>query len=198
MNDYYLPLKIKTTDVLRKDWINPFNGDEGNLIKLFSGDYASTVLTDVFLQKFDMIGPINGVIVFHKDNFDPELGAHVDCYKSSDDSEPLLALAGVNLVLDQGVNTSAMQWFKLKDDTSTTANPIKLTNINSLYVEWSPKELDLVEEYSILEYPTLVRTNVPHTVRTGDGRRTCISLRFDSPCTTWEELYSLFDKAFNQ
>ena len=68
---------------------------------------------------------------------------------------------------------------------------------NTPYMNFSMAELSLEAEHCIDEFVTLVRTDVPHAISSGNGNRTCISIRFHKNYE-WDVAVDLFNKTFNQ
>jgi hypothetical protein len=132
---------------------------------------------------------LDAFMIFNTDaNRDPPT-AHVDY------TEPHISSAsiyGFNFV-PYGQN-STMEWFKPKSGTlPESQRALGKTNADTLYKYWEIHELEQIDSVSIKNKLTLVRTNIPHAVRTGNEPRWSVSFRSaDSSIKTWEDAIDRF------
>jgi len=115
--------------------------------------------------------------------------AHIDHMNPPHSSS---ALYGFNFV-PYGQD-SVMQWFKPKSGTLPgSQRELGKTNANTLYKYWTIDELELIDSVSIKNKLTLVKTGIPHAVRTGKEPRWSVSFRsFDPSFKSWEDAVDRF------
>jgi hypothetical protein len=132
---------------------------------------------------------IDAFMIFNTNANRPPPTAHIDYM------EPYTGTAvyGFNFV-PYGGHDSTMEWFKPKKETlPTELRPLGKTNADTLFKYWVMDELDLIDSVSIKNQLTLVRTDVPHAVRTGNEPRWSVSFRsFDTSIKTWEDVIDKF------
>jgi hypothetical protein len=123
-----------------------------------------------------------------KANRDPPT-AHIDHTEPSHFSA---SIYGFNFVT-HGQN-STMEWFKPKSGTLPECKrELGKTKADTLYKYWEIDELEQIDSVSIKNKLTLVRTDIPHAVRTGDEPRWAVSFRsFDPTIKTWEDAINKF------
>jgi len=186
---YFLPLNLKKIDVVRPDWVRPMD-----MVKWKGADYAKEVFTDSFLEKLSSIAKVSGLMIFNKMRQHNPVTAHIDVALIN--NKPIYINYGLNVVFDDSTDMSSkMQWYTRKNPE--IQKHVLISPGNTPYINFSTSELTLESEYSIDEYITLVRTDIPHSICSGNGIRTCVSLRFHEN-HDWEKAVELFNKTFNQ
>jgi hypothetical protein len=191
-NNYYLPININRNDAIKSTWNRPIE-----FIDSKDTNYAKEILTEEFYTKLTTIDDITNVMVFnsHQNYYPTE--AHIDITQYSGiEINPSSTNVGLNIVFDDSTDIKGtMRWYSLKD--STKNKKVEFTSAKTPYLSYATDQLNLEAEYCIGELVTLVRTNVPHAVSSGNKPRTCISLRFRNNMD-WVEAFVKFNKMFNQ
>lgn len=193
MNQYYVPLNIKTKNVLRPDWENIKEIQEFGIRKYPRAEIKS-LLNPSFFYVLDTVLPIYTMTVFTTGpNFTTE--THIDIAEIHN-GEVLIGCHAINLVVHKGPEIGYMRWYKSKKDDGLD---VTYTPANTPKLGFEKSNLDLVEEHQINEYVTLVRTDVPHDIETFNSTRICFSIRFKYNDTYkhWENAVSMVSKAFH-
>jgi hypothetical protein len=186
---YFLPLNLKKFDVIKPDWVRPTD-----VVKLRSSEYASEIFTTSFLEKLSTISKISGVMIFNKINHPSPTVAHADIALIN--NQPIYINYGLNIVFDDSTDfPSTMRWYSRR--FPKLEKKILISAGNTPYMNFTMGELSLEAEHCIDEFVTLVRTDVPHAISSGNGLRTCISIRFHNN-HDWDVAVDLFNKTFNQ
>lgn len=193
MNQYFLELNIDKQSILQRDYIKPTKII--NYIKWESIDYLKSIFTIDFLNTLSKVSEIAGALVFYKRNQQTPHEAHTDIAVIN---EKVIHIPyGMNIVFDDSNDIqSKMCWYSFKDNLQK--DEIKYSPAGVAYLTHPIKNLVLEQEHTISDKVTLVRTDVPHAIISGNGLRTCISIRFKSFASSWKEGYELFNEAFNQ
>ena len=185
----FLPLNVKKIDVIKPTWVRPTD-----VIKWRGSDYLNEIFTSPFLDKLSTILEISGVMIFNTINQPNPFHAHIDVALIN--SKPVYNKYGLNIVFDNSTDIpSAMRWYTRR--FPNIEKKILFSAGNTPYMNFNMEELLLKTEYSIDEFVTLVRTDIPHAISSGNGRRTCISIRFKEKYD-WGTATNLFNKTFNQ
>jgi len=185
---YFLPLNLKKFEVINPNWVRPTD-----IVKWKGNDYVNEIFIPSFLEKLSTISEISGVIIFNKINHQNPINAHIDVALIND--QPVYINYGLNIVFDDSTDiASTMRWYSHR--FPWLEKKIILSAGNTPYMDFSIAELSLETEYNINDFVTLVRTDIPHAVSSGNGRRTCISIRFKNNYD-WETATNLFNKTFN-
>lgn len=194
MNQYYLPLNIKTESVLNPNWreVIPDLGD--NFIKKYNVDTLQLLLEKVFFQKLNLISPVWHMLVFQSNKH--HVGScHLDVSYATDSFIKYHPYA-INLVVHEGPEIGSMNWYKQKVERQFE---VSYTYNGIIKVETNKDELELVDTCSIDDIVTLVRTNIPHNVAAKNSKRICFSIRLHQRKEElpWEQVVDIFRKMFN-
>jgi len=142
-----------------------------------------TIFTEEWLQyiSFEHHAKVDLAQIFYRAPHYQHPGAHVDIDRSDN-----LYGGGLNWTIDP--DDAHMVWYNMPDQDPTYTKRSE-TDINK---EW-PLE-DLVENNRCIigQQPTLVRTDIPHTVDMGANERWLISVRF-----TWLNDWDQYLNKFN-
>lgn len=190
-NRYFLPLNVDKQKVIRSDWVIPFD----TVIDWKKADYVKSMLTDEFFDKLDGVSKVVGAMIFTRGT-EPSYVAHLDLGRS-ETGQVYATECALNFIFyknesDEGL----MRWYSLKQGEIDLAD-VRYNPAKTAYLRWELNECNLETEHSISEYPTLVRTDVPHDVIAKSGTRTCVSIRFQHQGIGWEAQVEKFNKAFN-
>lgn len=189
-SSYFLPLNLNKNDVISESWVRPTDVRVGWL----DIDYVKNMLTTEFFEKLGGVNNVSGAMIFNKINHQNPNIAHVDIAMNNE--KIVYVNYGVNIVFDDSTDIlGTMRWYSIN-------NPNKLprvlfTTAKTPYINFYNIELTLEREYVISDTVTLVRTDVPHSVSSGNGNRTCISIRFKHNFD-WDTAVDHFNKTFNQ
>lgn len=128
-----------------------------------------TIFKQDFLSTFDSnLGvKVDLAQIFYRAPNYQHPGAHVDLGQSGE-----LYGAGLNWTVD--VDDAEMTWYNMPT-TEGISTKRSETDQNK---EWLLEELTEIDRCCIGQTPTLVRTDVPHTVEMGNNERWLISARF--------------------
>lgn len=186
---YFLPLNLRKIDIINPNWTRP-----ADVVKLRGSEYLTEVFTTDFLNKLSTVAEIAGVMIFNKSKQPNPVNAHIDVALINE--KPTYINYGLNIAFDDSTDIpSTMRWYTRK--FPSVEKRIQMTAGNTPHINFTIAELSLAAEHTIDEFVTLVRTDVPHTVSCGNGRRTCVSIRFKEN-HDWETATNLFNNAFNQ
>lgn len=190
-SNYYLPLNIDRGDILNSS----VTISTDTAIQAYGKPWVESILTPNFYRRLTGVLDVTGAMVFNKvDNHKPEI-AHTDIELV--DGQILYKPYALNIVFDTSTDMqSKMCWYST--NTPLEKIGVKYSLAGTPYQSFLIGELNLEDEYCIDNMVTLVRTNVPHTIYSGNGCRTCISIRFVYPDREWNTGYSLFNSEFNQ
>jgi hypothetical protein len=174
-------------DVLYTDRKNRFYPVDNNLVN----SKTKEIFDSIDLK-------IGGIIIFkkHTDGMSP---VHSDLLLVNNNWVKWNAAVNYNLTGSE----SKMMWFKtdleeIYIDKIKVDHPIEYNLSGIHYGKWGNSNIDtvyftLIEEDNI-KFPTLVRTDVPHTVVNLDSKdRICASIRFNYNYT-FQELLEKFDR----
>ena len=185
----FLQLNIKKFDVINSNWVRPTDK-----VKWRSSEYLTDMFTTDFLNKLSTISEITGVMIFNKINHSNPFNAHIDIELINE--KPVYINYGLNFVFDDSTDiNSTMRWYTYK--RPWIEKKVLFSAGKTAFMNFTMEELILDTEHSIDEYVTLVRTDIPHTIFSGNGLRTCISIRFKKNYD-WDTATNLFNKTFNQ
>lgn len=191
MNPYFLPLNIDKREIFNTSWKRPI----GHKVQWKEVDYVKDMLTPYFFNKLQSVAQITGTMIFNKINHQNPDNAHIDIAMVNNKIQYIPY--GLNIVFDDSTDiTSTMRWYSHKKPIDKVEVLYSLAG--TAYISYPVEELVLEEEHNIDNLVTLVRTNVPHAISSGNRFRTCISIRFKYPDNEWYNGYKLFDKLFNQ
>ena len=186
---YFLPLNLKKFDVLNTNWVRPTD-----VVKWQGSEHLNEVFTTSFLEKLSTISKISGFMIFNKINHQSPPNAHADVVLIN--NQHVYINYGLNIVFDDSTDfPSTMRWYSRR--FPKLEKKILMSVGNTPYMNFSMAELSLEAEHCIDEFVTLVRTDVPHAISSGNGNRTCISIRFHKNYE-WDVAVDLFNKTFNQ
>lgn len=187
---YFLSLNVQKKDVIRTDWVRPTD------VKIAWKDlkYVQEIFTSEFLTKLQTVAEVSGMMLFNRiDQHDPQI-AHTDVALVND--EIINVNCGLNIVFDDSTDIkSNMRWYSIK--YPNREKQASFTSANTPYLNYHINELKLEAEQCIDDFVTLVRTDVPHTISSGNGCRTCISIRFKDSIN-WTDAVNRFNATFNQ
>ena len=127
---------------------------------IFQQDFLSTLDNDLGV-KVDL-----AQIFYRAPNYQHP-GAHVDLGRTGD-----LVGAGLNWTVDP--DDADMTWYNIPDFEGNHTKRSE-TDQNK---EWPLEQLTEIDRCCVGQTPTLVRTDVPHTVEMGNNERWLISARF--------------------
>lgn len=188
MNQYYLPLDLDKKEILSSTFKRQYVG-----VKWENIEYVKNILTHNFFTKLSSLAEITGAMIFNKIHHQTPDNAHIDIDTAS--NKLFFIPYGLNIVFDSSTDMkSSMRWYSHKGPHE---NIVQTSKDGTKFLSFPISSLNLEEEYCIDEKPVLVRTDVPHTIYSGNGFRTCISIRFMYYKNDWESGYHLFDQAFN-
>tara|TARA_B100000214_G_scaffold114690_1_gene80973 strand:+ start:1413 stop:2009 length:597 start_codon:yes stop_codon:yes gene_type:complete len=94
-------------------------------------------------------------------------GAHVDLGKNGE-------IYGAGLNWTVGPDDAEMTWYKMPTVEGTSNR----RSVSDLNMEWPLEQLTEIDRLCIGQTPTLIRTDIPHTVDMGNNERWLISARF--------------------
>jgi hypothetical protein len=84
---------------------------------------------------------------------------------------------------------SEMIWYEMPE----TEKSISYTSANTVYISWDTGTLKEIERHHIGEEATLVRTDIPHSIKMGPEPRWCFSLRLSSlENFEWDQAVHMF------
>jgi hypothetical protein len=194
MNKYYLPLRIRRDDILKSGFVRPSNLDSV-YITLENSDYVNKIFKSEFVEKITSLSDIWGVIIFNLNSNQD----HTETYTHTDvtynnNGDVIYVNSALNIVFDDSTDIpGTMRWYSNKYPVDL--NNVALSHANSPYLHFNINDLTLEDEYCISEFVTLVRTNVPHSISSGNQYRTCISIRFTDDFD-WNIAVEKFNKLF--
>lgn len=173
--------KIDINQAIRNDWKYPSD----NLIDFRLWRYeASNVFNTVWLKYMSDIGlPVAKLILFYRTPQSIDKTAHVDLRIAKNATVFPTWLFALNWVV--GGNDSEMSWF---DEPVDIQKPVSWTENSLPYRSWPLRELSIIDKKSIQSTLTLVRTDVPHNIRTGNTPRWGFSIRSPYKETSWNEI----------
>ena len=117
--------------------------------------------------------------IFFRKPYYQHPGAHVDIAQDLS-----LYGGGLNWTLDP--DDAHMVWYEYPSN-EPCFNQRSTTDVNK---EWPLGQLTEVDRYIIGQQPTLVRTDIPHTVDMGANERWLVSARF-LECSNWSDYETL-------
>ena len=188
-------LNCEIKESFRPDWKFPENRTTNHNIfdKGIKGIFhfkANSIFNQAWLSYLENIelGKAVNCVAFYKPPHYNIDNAHID---RNTTNLTTVAIYGVNLIFDD--DRSDMVWYNLPAE-----KPIKpfTDNLFTPYEMWTASSL---EEVSRTVLPnnkmTLVRTDIPHAIFTGNSGRWCISIRFkDRPeLDSWEAVEKAFE-----
>jgi hypothetical protein len=178
MNEYFY--KFQDTDVLNLS--SNIVSKNARLVELY--DNNSNILKNSFLTKLNNFTPVHLIKVFHNPpNVISKIHEDVDFKNQS-------ILYAINLVLTPE-HPGAMEWYLPKITKLPESDSKGVPCINYTLDEI----IDLACKTTITTTPVLVRIDKPHRVITGDGNRTCISIRCKHNFASWEEAVTAYKQA---
>ena len=183
LNRCWYRINIDVTNALQKKKF-PFYNPKENKVLIWRFK-SHEIFDPTWLHYIRSIGLlVSGVMVFYRPaGSSSDLYAHIDKY-----SDKTLVSSALNWVIDG--RDSEMVWYKTPTDVSTKS--FKLTMANTKYVNWPITELVEIDRKKIESELTLVRVDVPHAIKMGDGPRLCISVRLINSYTLrWNSVVDL-------
>ncbi len=177
MNNYFKEIKIPVSKILTTESKNYHGKDWFSTL-----DFYYKVFQKEFIDKLNSYDKIMGVRIFKRQARNQINFAHFDAYLD-DNSKILYALNIVVPCPDPGI----MEWYSYKNNFIHKENNIPL------------EELKLEETHVISNYPTIVRTDIPHRVVCGSSDRMCYSIRFSrDKFKNWNEVYEFYQNIESQ
>lgn len=171
--------KIKTREFVEPT-LYPYNLKKEN--DLISKDWLE-YMKDIGLEP-------RSLIFFYREENYQHWGAHIDLNDSTGENDRVYA---VNWTIDPE-DQSEMTWYNLPENWR---EQVEYSMIGSAYAEWPIETLTEVgERCTIGTTPTLVRTDIPHTVFMKDNFRLCLSFRFDLKFHDWNAVTNYFNPYF--
>ena len=167
-------INLDVTDALKinlKDYILSDPYREGEYALYIEGKAGVWTLNPdtIFRQDFlnDLGIKVDLAQIFYRAPNYQHTGAHVDLGQTGE-----LYGAGLNWTVDP--DDANMTWYNMPDFEGSNTKRSE-TDQN---MEWPLEQLTEMERLCIGQTPTLVRTDVPHTVEMGNNERWLISARF--------------------
>tara|TARA_B100000214_G_C23973762_1_gene631561 strand:- start:5400 stop:5996 length:597 start_codon:yes stop_codon:yes gene_type:complete len=176
-------LRLNLKDYLLSD---PYREGEHNIyIENTVGVWTiapQTIFTDKFLGYLadNLLLQVDLAQIFYRTGGYQHPGAHVDLGQNNK-----LYGCGLNWTVDP--DDAEMVWY----DMPTTEGVSTKRSETDRNMEWPLEQLKEIDRVCIGQTPTLVRTDIPHTVDMGDNERWLISARFLWH-TTWEDYMKSF------
>jgi len=196
MDDHYFRINLDVANSLAidlKDYIldNPYRPNEHAIYLEDAGGIWTLNPSTLFTQEFidyceqELKFRLDIAQIFMRRPRYQHPGAHIDISK-----DHTVHGGGINWTLD--VDDSQMVWYKYPkhEPVVTERSP---TDINW---EWPLDNLEETARTTIGTMPTLVRTDVPHTIDMGNHERWLVSLR-TLDAKTWQEHCNLFKGLIN-
>ena len=185
MSKCWYKLNLNTENAISKDWQFPQfdvrKFSEFNNVGVWSFK-SDKIFQDDWLKYMDeMALPINRSIVFYRDSNLVDTEAHIDLV--SEVGGPAQSTHfGFNLVF--GGAGSEMIWYDMPPGDLN----LKVVPGNNKILTWPVKDLVEIDRCSILpNEPTIVRTDIPHSLSVGNEPRWCISARTSMHHLTWDD-----------
>lgn len=196
MSNYYHTVDIDTTGSLAidlKDYLlsDPYREGEHAIYLPEAGGIWTVDPYLLFTQEFveyceqDLGFKLDIAQIFMRKPYYQHPGAHVDISK-----DYTIHGGGINWTLDP--DDAKMVWYEYPD-SKPTINQRSPTDINW---EWPLDVLTEADRTIIGQTPTLVRTDVPHTVNMGAQERWLVSLR-TLDAKSWVQHLDLFKGMIN-
>lgn len=141
--------------------------------------YAKDIFSQQWLEYMESIGfLVDGANVFYKGPYTDLTHAHIDIRGV----EPLcLSTFGINWCY--GGKNSEMVWY----ETPLAQKSVSYTDANTPYLSWNINELKEIERTHIGNEVTIVRTSIPHGIKTDAYPRWAVSARcFKFESAEWE------------
>ena len=136
--------------------------------KIFDLQLNIVPITDYFIKYLESFGLLFDSTLFFYSKIALNCTAHIDMYTTGG-----LANPGLNYII--GGKNSLMTWY----NTPTYTEKPSLSSAGVIYQEFLVKDLELIDSYELKQNElTLVRVDIPHSVRIGQEPRMCISIRF--------------------
>ena len=134
--------------------------------------------------------PPKNLIMFYRQENYQHFGAHIDLDNTTGKNDRIFAL---NWTIDPN-DQSEMAWYELPYDWE---DKVVYTEIGSAYAEWPINDLkETGNRCTIADHPTLVRTDLPHTVFMKNNYRLSLSFRFDLKFDNWNDVVEYFKPYF--
>lgn len=141
---------------------------------------SSDMFTVDWLEYMRGLGiPITATQMFQREVGSPTTHAHIDVM-AVDSQKISCRTFAINWAI--GGRDSEMIWYDLPNNDS----PVLYTRANTPYVEWSTTDLTEVDRCCIQSQPTVVRVDVPHSVKVKDEPRISISVRTNGIPNDWD------------
>lgn len=189
-SDFYLPINLSINDAFCQEFQWP-TIEDCNKRKLIYFNDLRTIFSDKWINSCHLAGiNIKNAMMFYKPaNHIPDY-AHVDVVNQDLTGSVVCAL---NWTIGGG--DSKMKWYSTKNDTREIIN--SMPGVPSANYNFS--NLTEIHNHTLCESMTLVRTNIPHAIWTGNESRWCISVRLPyGQLKSWEEAQDFFsDLCYN-
>lgn len=142
------------------------------------------MFNDTWLEYAENIGiTVINVILFYRRPYLIDDKAHIDIEPGDSTKH---CVFGLNWAI--GGKNSEMIWYEPPNfDADILWSPAKLP-----YQAWPVNKLVPIEKKCIQSTPTLVRTDIPHSVNVRDELRLCFSLRLPNKISCWDKAVEWF------
>ena len=179
MTHCWYQLNVDTTNAINTSW--KFLPHERPLGVWYLRE--QDVFTKEWMDYTSSLGlKIHSAMAFYRAPFSTAPTAHIDLYKENDTVN--INSFGMNMVF--GGIDSEMIWYNKPEFSISDA---KYTEADTPFIDFPVKTLTEIDRGSLKNKLTLVRTDVPHTIKMGVYHRWCISARVDIPnVVSWNEI----------
>jgi hypothetical protein len=173
-------LSVDTSRALKSGFVWP-EIEPGTKRREFFYTNPSDILDDDWLKLWlDRGSKITSVILFWRAAGSDHGWAHIDV-----NAKRYVTTCAINWAYDNG-NTQ-MVWYDPPAASEINDREISVAPGNTHSLTFKMSDLNEINRCHIGLQPTLVRTNIPHTVLVGDSNRWGISMRFGGRYQTWDD-----------
>jgi len=171
-NHCWYNLDIDISNALRSDV-----SFERTHFDVWSFKNAEEIFNSEWISYIDQLGlSISETMVFYRPADSEDSDAHIDGYAGS------YKTFAINWVI--GGYNSEMSWYNLP----LNENKQEYTTAKTPYISWPIEQLTKIDQYKIVNIPTLVRVDLPHSIVVNDEPRLCISFRTHRFRNNWNTI----------
>jgi hypothetical protein len=177
MKNYY---KLMFNDFLNKQ-LDTSNMQDADEWQMFNVDYKKWMNPEIIIKlKMLSIVPEKAYVFKGPPNFIQPI--HIDGY------ENVKRPWAINVAW--GSENYSMKWFKIINNSSSS----KYTQVMAPYLMFNKEDVEEIDKISNMSAPTLVRTDIPHSVENYDSKfRYCFTLRCRSSFKEWNNIVKHLD-----
>ena len=172
-------LSLDSSTALRSDFVWPTLDPDIKRREFFYSNPADIMSNDWLEFWTSMQSNITSVILFWRAAGSDHGWAHIDV-----NAKRYVTTCAINWAYDNG--STEMVWYDSPGAAEIADRPVNIAPGNTHNLAFEIADLHEISRCNIGTQPTLVRTNMPHTVLVGNSSRWGVSMRFGGRYQLWD------------